>query len=550
MNRNFYPYYIAPAYHKSPKIFKDYTFVYPEFTLEEPILSKVEPEGEGWLLMTVLCIILIVLGTIEMDSGGVILLTPGFYGSLISYWLFKRGKRKQLENEKKAIEKYNYLVKAYNIKFKQYKNEEQELQQIKILFNCATNEDRIKAIKYLMNNNDVHILAKGYHKNTLKGLSERDFFKHLVLEFGNHISSGNCVKEHYGREFYPDFIYSNESRGLFIDIEIDEPYSYKEREPIHYIGANAERDNFFEGIFWGVIRFSENQILSYPRECVFFIKDYINSIIENVDVLDWPLNYEERWTLEEAKSLIDQDFRSASALNKNQILERRIMPKNERHIGFSEESAIIDYAIHYHSLGLNLTCIHKTENKYNEIVKDKLKHPCHRYKFLGREYRQLMEEMLSYPWLSAVGVGTVTGFDDLVVLDIDESNSIELVNLVLKFLELPSNYEWITKSGSGNGYHIYIRTSRPKSLSRIYVVSTYKPNLQFKDDYAKLEVLWNTHIVMPPSLHKSGGKYSFLGGVPYIRVTSVEIDKVLTCLGIIADLSSVKHGTEYKEEVE
>ena len=167
------------------------------------------------------------------------------------------------------------------------------------------------------------------------------------------------------------------------------------------------------------------------------------------------------------------------------------------------------FAKHYKSLGLNITCISNQLTDYNFYSKNLLKTPNHSWKPLF-DANQTEEDFNSLNWEQALGVGTLTGYDRLVVLDIDGCTNYDFLDNVLIALSLPLNYEWVTVSGSNNGFHIFFHCSPIKSLEKNQVVVTYPPKKEFEHLMDKVEVLWRTHVVLPPSLHKSGNQYRFL----------------------------------------
>lgn len=88
-----------------------------------------------------------------------------------------------------------------------------------------------------------------------------------------------------GSYFYPDFLICE--KGLFIDVEIDEPYVGNDGTPIHYVdnqygfctSVDKERNDYITSQGFEIIRFSEEQIFLHPQECIIVIKDYISSIL-------------------------------------------------------------------------------------------------------------------------------------------------------------------------------------------------------------------------------------------------------------------------------
>ncbi len=166
-------------------------------------------------------------------------------------------------------------------------------------------------------------------------------------------------------------------------------------------------------------------------------------------------------------------------------------------------------ANYYFNLGLNVTCIGDTINEHNYYCKNILKSPNHIWKHLFA-VKQRETEFKSYDWEKATGVGSVTGYNDLRVIDIDGCSDYKLLHEILGILNLPTNYEWVTISGSNNGFHIYINCRKFSYLGDNQVVTTFPAKPEYEKQFEKIEILWNTHIVLPPSLHKSGNNYHFL----------------------------------------
>lgn len=163
----------------------------------------------------------------------------------------------------------------------------------------------------------------------------------------------------------------------------------------------------------------------------------------------------------------------------------------------------------YYKLGMNVTCITNIQNEYNKYAKNIYKNPNHTWKKMFNT-RQNYIELLSYKWNEAVGVGTVTGFNHVMAIDIDDCVDSQLLNQIINTLGLSISYEWVMRSGSNKGFHIVVRSEKFQTLTVTDVVSTFGPSEQFKDKFSKVELLWNTHLVCPPSLHVTGNKYQFI----------------------------------------
>lgn len=167
------------------------------------------------------------------------------------------------------------------------------------------------------------------------------------------------------------------------------------------------------------------------------------------------------------------------------------------------------FSKHYYNLGLNVTCLSDEMTEYNFYCRNKMKSPNHAWVHL-LERRQTPAEFQVLNWDIATGVGCLGGYDNLRVLDIDGCNSIILLEEVLKTLNLPLNYKWVVKSGSKNGYHIFFYANKFEDLKENDVVTAFPPNKKYEHLFEKIEILWATNVVLPPSLHPTGNIYEFL----------------------------------------
>jgi hypothetical protein len=126
-------------------------------------------------------------------------------------------------------------------------------------------------------------------------------FIDMVISYNSKINSN---------VYTPDFTLICPKTGLHIDIEIDEPYSIKEKLPIHFIDCGDEkRDNFFLDHNWCVIRFSEFQIIKNPDDCLQTIKSVYNSLLTMKPTYTTELVPERRWTYEDSYILQSKKYR-------------------------------------------------------------------------------------------------------------------------------------------------------------------------------------------------------------------------------------------------
>jgi len=113
----------------------------------------------------------------------------------------------------------------------------------------------------------------------------------------------------------PDILIHDTGLGYSFVIEIDEPYELQYGEPIHCLGDDDERDNYFLKECWGVIRFAEIQFITEPEFCCDFIAHTINKFTLGLSQLPTKekhlaLTKVPCWTREQAKQMEEADFRA------------------------------------------------------------------------------------------------------------------------------------------------------------------------------------------------------------------------------------------------
>lgn len=168
----------------------------------------------------------------------------------------------------------------------------------------------IARVLYSSINNDSAKLLK-------RGRSEELLFNRLKQsQFAEYIFWG----QHALGEFYPDILFINSNDSIFIDIEIDEPYSLDTKKEIHFIDYNATkyfdknsfRDNFFVNNGWTVIRFSEQQVMQDLEQCIIIIENsiaFLSSTAEELSLKPIKIKRIPRWTLNNSIKLALSDSR-------------------------------------------------------------------------------------------------------------------------------------------------------------------------------------------------------------------------------------------------
>jgi hypothetical protein len=119
-----------------------------------------------------------------------------------------------------------------------------------------------------------------------------------------------------GRSFSTDFAVVLEEIGLYIDVEIDEPFDLKKKRPTHCIDDYHDRyrNGFFLQGNWIIVRFAEEQVVRYPKSCC----REIASVVAQVTGLDKflkPLASEPilkpipQWTKKQARAMAKSNYR-------------------------------------------------------------------------------------------------------------------------------------------------------------------------------------------------------------------------------------------------
>ena len=167
-----------------------------------------------------------------------------------------------------------------------------------------------------------------------RGFSEPGFQKYLedVFKECDLLILGDCniLPVEDNRPFEPDIaIISKKYPSIRIDIEIDEPYAPITRKPIHYKGCGDDfRDACLNNIGWIVIRFTEYQVFTYPKECAAFIAQVLHCIQPSVVLpsnfllCSTPKNIE-RWTEIEAKVMASENARENYLNHKFGIVDNK-----------------------------------------------------------------------------------------------------------------------------------------------------------------------------------------------------------------------------------
>jgi hypothetical protein len=240
---------------------------------------------------------------------------------LLIYWIVKgqisgNEIKRNYKDYEKPENKFKRELKRLNLSLSTFSNRYHYPYILEPSFS-----DKLKASSATLMNNKMerYILDK-----VTTGKSEYSLYQYLTNRFGtDKILWGNYSLFGY----YPDILYVDNNTKTYIDIEIDEPYSFKTNEPIHYLHAdienkqfidtNKERDKAFLKYGWTVVRFSEKQVLESIDSC----GDIINHIISYWTLTPSKHNLDQskimlhkRWTKEDANKMSSEKYREAEPI--------------------------------------------------------------------------------------------------------------------------------------------------------------------------------------------------------------------------------------------
>ncbi|WP_396178437.1 hypothetical protein [Flavobacterium sp.] len=167
------------------------------------------------------------------------------------------------------------------------------------------------------------------NSNSNRGRTELFFLTKLVKAFNTQILV-DVVPDIGQNPFHPDFVLVCKHTGIHIDIEIDEPYSVNNGNPIHHDRSNdEERNKFFLEINWCVIRFSEKQVIENSDECVELIQNVLLSIKEKKQNFTHKLPLSKKWSYEESLIMSNNNYRNSYLPDNMKIKVNYTKPSNE-----------------------------------------------------------------------------------------------------------------------------------------------------------------------------------------------------------------------------
>ncbi len=225
-----------------------------------------------------------------------------------------QGRIKEYESE---MRNYQYLLNAHKQKVDSLLSEENLRAYRKGLINKWLGErqrgvTKIPEFRYCSVSDDRRI-----------GKSEKAFFNRVRASMPYNVRDDLKVPFGYGY-YYPDIAIIAE--GLFIDVEIDEPYSDEDGQPIHYVenlsgtsySVDERRNSFMLNEGWEVIRFAEEQIVKHPQTCIDFINSVVSALLTDNGSKPTSLtfNYQvNKWTKAQAEYFALEKYRDSYTLS-------------------------------------------------------------------------------------------------------------------------------------------------------------------------------------------------------------------------------------------
>lgn len=165
-------------------------------------------------------------------------------------------------------------------------------------------------------------------RGNLRGACEREFHECIVnLRVQTNFYDDLCLFYGCDYPYEPDFAYIDACKGVFVDIEIDEPYSGAEKKPLHYCcNGNKTIDDVRNERFaergWTVVRFSEKQIHEQCESCLKFLYELLVKMDASISI---PLGLRGVADLKEERMWTERDAN-------NKIRQR----EREKYLGISD----------------------------------------------------------------------------------------------------------------------------------------------------------------------------------------------------------------------
>ncbi|MGB3208442.1 MAG: hypothetical protein WBB28_25940 [Crinalium sp.] len=166
------------------------------------------------------------------------------------------------------------------------------------------------------------LLPSDRESTATQGASEAVFYTYLLRYFPDTFQGGVFPVPGKSFPYTADFRTLHKKTGLFIQVEVDEPYAFATQKPHHCYQNNTdeERNQFFLNGNWVIIRFAEQQIVTQPESCCKQIAIIIYQITGDSSFLSQLRNFpnvkpHKHWTEKEAKMMVKNNYRGTYLRN-------------------------------------------------------------------------------------------------------------------------------------------------------------------------------------------------------------------------------------------
>jgi hypothetical protein len=325
-----YPYILIPERIKS---INTETPPIKPFLESEPIIKiPKKPKKVNYIHLSLLVITIVVVGSVLYRLLVVAVLPFSVVGAfLIPFYFWWQHqtypRRKQEYNDK--LDRNRLIQEDYQSKkdkYKEYVNEQKSPKRI-------AEYRKQKLLEILQKTTPGRI----NHINLPMGSWEPFFEIYLKEYFGNKIKLNlilQPINHDSNHPYESDFTYHDSNLNLYINIELDEPYSIsafaQPLDPVHFTENINERnrDKYFLNMNWIVIRFAEEQVARYPRRCCKEIAKLVNKITKDNSILNKfkgipDLDKKSRWTQAQSEEMINIHYRNTYYVNFNNYLHQK-----------------------------------------------------------------------------------------------------------------------------------------------------------------------------------------------------------------------------------
>jgi len=220
--------------------------------------------------------------------------------------------------------KFNDLEKHYN-----YQKEVESLKDYPKLFTPQL-YDKFSRKEFV--DKEVLLHKVDSKAQNIVGISEKYFQKYIEESFKEKYIPGAVLPSKYrGNAIVPDFLLFDRVNNIYLDIEIDEPYVWKENIITHFIGADFGRDFTVTQANWFILKFTEEQIITNPLKAIKIIEVTFSHIqalkygMESNFSNSYPGFTSKAWTRDDCTRMMVEDYRSTYLI---------------KHIELSSESSI------------------------------------------------------------------------------------------------------------------------------------------------------------------------------------------------------------------